>query len=50
DEHGAHITLAFTLPPGSFATVLLREIMKTPEQEAPEAQPEEVEETAGAEQ
>jgi tRNA pseudouridine13 synthase len=29
DEHGAHITLAFTLPPGTFATVVLREIMKT---------------------
>jgi tRNA pseudouridine13 synthase len=29
DEHGPHITIAFTLPPGSFATVLLREIMKT---------------------
>jgi len=29
DEHGAHITVAFTLPPGSFATVLLGELMKT---------------------
>lgn len=29
DEHGAHVTVAFTLPPGSFATVLLRELMKT---------------------
>jgi tRNA pseudouridine13 synthase len=29
DDHGAHITVAFTLPPGSFATVLLRELMKT---------------------
>jgi len=29
DEHGAHITVAFSLPAGSFATVLLREIMKT---------------------
>ena len=28
DEHGAHITVAFTLPPGSYATVLLRELMK----------------------
>jgi tRNA pseudouridine13 synthase len=28
DEHGAHITIAFTLPSGSFATVLMREIMK----------------------
>lgn len=29
DEHGAHVTVAFTLPPGAFATVVLREIMKT---------------------
>ena len=29
DEFGPHITVAFTLPAGSFATVLLREIMKT---------------------
>lgn len=28
DEHGPHITVAFTLPAGSFATVLLREIMR----------------------
>ena len=28
DEHGGHITVAFTLPAGSFATVLLRELMK----------------------
>ena len=28
DNHGSHITVAFTLPAGSFATVLLREIMK----------------------
>ncbi len=28
DEHGPYITVAFTLPPGSFATVLLRELMK----------------------
>lgn len=28
DEHGAHITVAFTLPAGSFATVLLGELMK----------------------
>ena len=28
DEHGPHITIAFTLPAGSFATVLLRELMK----------------------
>jgi tRNA pseudouridine13 synthase len=29
DEHGAHVTAAFTLPPGAYATVLLRELMKT---------------------
>jgi tRNA pseudouridine13 synthase len=29
DEFGPHITVAFTLPPGSFATVLLGELMKT---------------------
>ncbi|HTL28758.1 MAG TPA: tRNA pseudouridine(13) synthase TruD, partial [Tepidisphaeraceae bacterium] len=34
DEHGAHITVAFTLPAGSYATVLLRELMKN---DAPEA-------------
>lgn len=28
DEAGPHITVAFTLPAGSFATVLLRELMK----------------------
>lgn len=28
DAHGPYITAAFTLPPGSFATVLLRELMK----------------------
>jgi tRNA pseudouridine13 synthase len=28
DEHGSHITVAFTLPAGSFATVLLQELMK----------------------
>jgi tRNA pseudouridine13 synthase len=29
DEHGAYVTVAFTLPPGSFATVLMQELMKT---------------------
>lgn len=28
DEYGEHITVAFTLPPGSFATVLMAEVMK----------------------
>lgn len=32
DESGPHITVAFTLPAGSFATVLLREIMKDDEE------------------
>ncbi|MDB5353888.1 MAG: pseudouridine synthase [Phycisphaerales bacterium] len=50
DEHGGHITVAFTLPPGSFATVLLREIMKSPEVDAPPAQPEEAEESAANEE
>jgi tRNA pseudouridine13 synthase len=35
DEHGNHITLAFTLPAGAYATVLLREIMKNDERDAP---------------
>jgi tRNA pseudouridine13 synthase len=34
DEHGAYICVAFDLPGGSYATVLLREMMKTPEAEA----------------
>lgn len=29
DAHGPYITVAFTLPPGSFATILLRELMKS---------------------
>ncbi|MGB7158788.1 MAG: tRNA pseudouridine(13) synthase TruD, partial [Tepidisphaeraceae bacterium] len=29
DDHGAHVTVAFTLSAGSFATVLLRELMKS---------------------
>jgi tRNA(Glu) U13 pseudouridine synthase TruD len=28
DEHGPHITVAITLPAGSFATVLMRELTK----------------------
>lgn len=31
DEHGPHITVAFTLPAGAFATVFLRELMKNGE-------------------
>ncbi|HET6249617.1 MAG TPA: tRNA pseudouridine(13) synthase TruD [Tepidisphaeraceae bacterium] len=34
DEHGPHVTIAFTLPPGSFATVLVREITKSDDSEA----------------
>ncbi len=30
DEFGQYISVSFTLPPGSFATVLLGELMKTP--------------------
>jgi tRNA pseudouridine13 synthase len=35
DEHGAYILVAFTLPSGSFATTLLREIMKPDRHEPP---------------
>ena len=31
DEHGPYIRVAFDLPPGAYATVLLREIMTAPE-------------------
>lgn len=40
DEFGAHITVAFTLPAGAFATVLLRELMKSDTAE-PEQSPDE---------
>ncbi|MDX2115677.1 MAG: tRNA pseudouridine(13) synthase TruD, partial [Planctomycetota bacterium] len=30
DEHGHFVQVAFSLPPGAFATVVLREIMKNP--------------------
>lgn len=36
DQHGAFITVAFTLPTGSFATVLMDELMKTDSAENPE--------------
>jgi len=29
DDHGPHVTLAFTLPAGTFATIVLHEVMKT---------------------
>jgi tRNA pseudouridine13 synthase len=36
DQHGPFITVAFVLPSGAFATVLLRELMKSDSQETPE--------------
>jgi len=36
DDHGPHITVAFTLPAGSFATVLLRELTKDREPLTPD--------------
>lgn len=36
DEHGQYVQVAFLLPPGSFATIVLREIMKTDD---PQLQP-----------
>jgi len=41
DDFGPHITVAFTLPAGAFATVLLRELMKSDKQE-PETETAEV--------
>ena len=45
DEFGPHVTVAFTLPAGAFATVLMRELMKTDAEdddvEEPAAEPEE---------
>ena len=38
DEFGSHITVAFTLPSGAFATVLLRELMKSEEEETVDEQ------------
>jgi tRNA(Glu) U13 pseudouridine synthase TruD len=43
DNHGGYITVAFNLPSGAFATVLMRELMKNDVDEAtdsPEAPPE----------
>lgn len=41
DAHGPHITVAFTLPSGSFATVLMRELMKDdqPDEASDESEP-----------
>ena len=44
DEHGPQITVAFTLPAGSFATVLLRELMKNDQHAEPQKQEEGAEE------
>ena len=35
DEYGPHVTAAFSLPPGSYATVVLRELMKVDDLDAP---------------
>lgn len=39
DEFGPHITTAFTLPAGAFATVLMRELMKKSEEAEEEIEP-----------
>jgi tRNA pseudouridine13 synthase len=50
DEHGSHITVAFTLPSGSYATMVLRELMKGDRPEAEEESGEvEGEEESGSE-
>lgn len=40
DEHGTYVRVMFELPRGSFATVVLREIMKPPQDRGLEATPE----------
>ena len=35
DEHGAYVELRFTLPPGCYATALLRELGKSESREGP---------------
>lgn len=51
DEHGSFVRVAFDLPPGSFATVVLREIMKSGSSGArPVANGEEDEEVDGMEE
>ena len=49
DDHGAHVTVAFTLPAGSFATVLLRELMKSDGKPTHEVSEEEVDADDAAE-
>ncbi len=46
DAHGPFITVAFSLPAGSFATVLLREIMKDEEEDTASEEPLSTEATA----
>lgn len=50
DELGPHVTVAFTLPAGSFATVLVRELMKTDpaKSDAPNDSPHEDQQAAPA--
>ncbi len=52
DDHGAHVTIAFTLPAGSFATVLLRELMKADGKPAvgPDVEAEEASDVASEDQ
>ncbi len=52
DEHGGYATVAFTLPPGSFATVLLNELMKggKPAEAATDAAPDLVPEALAEEE
>lgn len=40
DEHGGFIKVAFTLPPGAYATILLRELMKNDSPMVPTNDPE----------
>ncbi len=49
DEHGAFITVAFTLPPGAYATVLMREIMKNDSAQTESTTPESSEQHADEE-
>lgn len=39
DEHGEYVRCAFELPPGAFATTVMREIMKSELSEAPDTDP-----------
>jgi tRNA(Glu) U13 pseudouridine synthase TruD len=39
DEHGGFIMVAFTLPAGSYATVLMRELMKSKNNDSGQEQP-----------